>query len=258
MDWFYAQNGEQKGPVSEFDLRRLAGTGVVSQETLVWRSGMSQWEPYRTAAPPAPPPVSYPVTPTQTPLRFCNSCGLKFAATDLAVFGEATICASCQPAYVQRLRQGMTYAAAPAFRYGGFWIRVVATIIDGVVLQVVQFVILASFGLTAFYGAGNGTPDPDAQVALVGLVFLIVLALHFCYFVIFWSRTGATLGYMALGLKLVRPDGSPVSVGQAIGRWFSYALSVMILGFGLFMAGWDDQKRALHDRICETRVIRTR
>ena len=63
---------------------------------------------------------------------------------------------------------------------------------------------------------------------------------------------------MALGLKLVRADGASLTVGRIIGRFFAEMLSWIILFIGYIMAGFDEQKRALHDRICDTRVIKTR
>ncbi len=56
----------------------------------------------------------------------------------------------------------------------------------------------------------------------------------------------------------MRADGTPLSTGRIIGRHFAEMISNMILCIGYMMAGWDDEKRALHDRICDTRVIRTR
>jgi uncharacterized RDD family membrane protein YckC len=84
---------------------------------------------------------------------------------------------------------------------------------------------------------------------------LISFALTIAYEVYFISTRGATLGKMALGLKVIRPDNGPISVGLALGRYLSKILSALILYIGFIMAGFDDEKRALHDRICETRVI---
>jgi uncharacterized RDD family membrane protein YckC len=63
---------------------------------------------------------------------------------------------------------------------------------------------------------------------------------------------------MALGLKLLRRDGSKLGIGRIIGRYFSHVISAIILCIGYIMAAFDEEKRALHDRICDTRVIRTR
>jgi uncharacterized RDD family membrane protein YckC len=51
-------------------------------------------------------------------------------------------------------------------------------------------------------------------------------------------------------------DGGKVSYGRAVGRHFAKYLSSFTLGIGYIMAGIDDEKRALHDRICNTRVIK--
>jgi uncharacterized RDD family membrane protein YckC len=62
---------------------------------------------------------------------------------------------------------------------------------------------------------------------------------------------------MALGLKVVRPDGGPITAGRAAGRYFAKMISGMILMIGYIIAGFDSQKRALHDMICDTRVIKS-
>jgi uncharacterized RDD family membrane protein YckC len=62
---------------------------------------------------------------------------------------------------------------------------------------------------------------------------------------------------MALGLKVVRPGGGPITPGRAAGRYFSKMVSSMTLMIGYIIAGFDSEKRALHDMICDTRVIKT-
>ena len=63
---------------------------------------------------------------------------------------------------------------------------------------------------------------------------------------------------MALGLKVVRPNGMPVDLPRAFGRYFAKMLSAIILFIGYIMAGFDAEKRALHDMICDTRVVKVR
>lgn len=243
MDWFYAHEGRQTGPVSEADLVELSRSGTVTGDTLVWRQGMADWQPYRAAS-----------AGFETPLRYCNSCGNRFPMSDLAVFGESAICAACKPAYVQRLAQGMTSTAATQFEYAGFWIRFVAYFIDGVILSIVRYMATVPLGLESF----NQAIRPGIHWGDVGTASLIGLVVQVAYFTYFWTQHGATPGKMIFGLKVVRPDGSPISVGQAIGRVFAYILDTIILFIGFMMAGWDDEKRALHDRLCNTRVIKTR
>ncbi|MFW5870405.1 MAG: GYF domain-containing protein [Candidatus Sumerlaeota bacterium] len=49
MDWYYAQDGEQKGPVEEYELRQMHDAGQIQDETLVWAEGMAEWKPYSEA-----------------------------------------------------------------------------------------------------------------------------------------------------------------------------------------------------------------
>jgi uncharacterized RDD family membrane protein YckC len=266
MDWHYAENGQQIGPVSEEQLLQLAQSGAVQRETLIWRSGMTGWKPFGEAGPGAPPPL-----PGGAQNRLCASCGRMFATTDVAIYGESAVCADCKPAWSQRLRQGMTSTAPGGLRYAGFWIRVGAHLIDGIILSTVfGTVFFIFFGGTymeimrrAFEAGSQGNQlDPNEMAALIapmmasiGLFEFLGLAASLAYYAFFWVRLGATPGKMAVGIRVVRPDGSPISVGQAIGRFFGYILSGLILYIGYMMAGWDDQKRALHDRLAETRVI---
>jgi uncharacterized RDD family membrane protein YckC len=71
------------------------------------------------------------------------------------------------------------------------------------------------------------------------------------------GKYGATVGKMAAKIKIVNADGTPVSYGKAAGRYFAEILSSMICGIGYLMVAFDnEEKRALHDRICNTRVVR--
>jgi uncharacterized RDD family membrane protein YckC len=105
------------------------------------------------------------------------------------------------------------------------------------------------------------TPNPNNLGPFFlyqGVTMLINLSMSLLYSWFFLSRDGATPGKMALGLKVVRADGSKLSTGRIIGRFFSELLSSLLLCIGYIMAGFDEEKRALHDRICDTRVIKTR
>jgi len=72
----------------------------------------------------------------------------------------------------------------------------------------------------------------------------------------FLGKFSATPGKMALGLKVLRADGEMITYPRALGRFFAEFLSSVILAIGYIMAAFDEEKRALHDRICDTRVVR--
>jgi uncharacterized RDD family membrane protein YckC len=93
-------------------------------------------------------------------------------------------------------------------------------------------------------------------IMVQGILILIQFAINISYEVGFLGRFGATPGKMACKLKVVTSSGAPISYGRALGRYFASLLSGLILFIGYIMAAFYDEKRALHDRICDTRVIK--
>ena len=197
-------------------------------------------------------------------VRYCSQCGQPSPVDQLARFGDTLVCPNCKYSYVQKLREGVA-PVQPVFYYGGFWIRFVAAFIDGIILAVtssaVQLLLLGSV-YRPFANMREPMP-PDQALAAFGalmgtlaLSMLIGVAIGASYEGFFVSRVGATPGKMALGLKVVRPNGGPVSPGRAFGRYFAKWLSSMTLGIGYIIAGFDAEKRAMHDMIVDTRVVR--
>ena len=172
--------------------------------------------------------------------------------------------ASWQPLGVVR---GMAPAAAAVAgrHYGGFWIRLVAKLIDGILLGVASLILfipvlllLGGGAVLSQRGFGDGAMFAPAMVGAFAISRLAWLALSVFYDVYFLSKHGATPGKMAVGLKVIRADGGPISPMLAVARHFAEWVSAVIFMIGYIMAGFDTEKRALHDRICETRVIHAR
>src|SRR5260370_15339307 len=173
--------------------------------------------------------------------RYCSQCGQSRPADELASFGGLLVCSSCKNIYAQKLREGVTTTTALA--YAGFWIRVAAVFIDGLILFVIQFVLQMALA-PVFIGATR-----RGNIAVPILLYLIAIGTAAAYESVLISRYAATPGKMAMGLEVVRADGSPVSLGRAIGRYFSKQLSWMTLMIGYIMVAFDSQKRGLHDII---------
>jgi len=135
--------------------------------------------------------------------------------------------------------------------YAGFWIRVVATLIDSVVIYAVIFALMAIFGL------GGGFTDPSAfDMTTFAVVYAVVFVGVIGYFIgMESSAKQATLGKMAVGIKVGDEQGNRISVGKAAGRFFGKILSQLILYIGYMMAGWDPKKQALHDKLAGTFVF---
>jgi uncharacterized RDD family membrane protein YckC len=149
-------------------------------------------------------------------------------------------------------------------RYAGFWIRFVALIIDAIIMTVVGTILTLPLRLLMVGSTVTAVQSQDpaaalamlpAMMGMLGISMLVNIALGLAYEGYFVSNKGGTIGKLALGLQIIHVDGSRLTFAQAIGRYFARLLSAIILYIGFIMAGFDPEKRALHDRICNTLVI---
>jgi uncharacterized RDD family membrane protein YckC len=192
--------------------------------------------------------------PVQTVLA-CSQCGRALAQSDLVHIAGNWVCADCKPAFLSRVMASGAAGVLPnAWHYGGFWIRFGARMIDGIILGIVQACIAL-----VFFGTFGAQFLPSVmQSASSGFrlgFHLLCYAIAIVYEAAFLRYRGATPGKMALGLKVVRSNGESLGWGVSVGRYFMQFVSGIILLIGFIMAGFDDEKRALHDRVCDTRVI---
>ncbi len=271
--WYYAMNSQQQGPVSLEALQALFRSGQLNADTLVWREGMAEWAPARTVAAlqlttgpqsaatgdanaPLPPLRALPAEPTPELRSYCSQCGHGFSSADLIDYQGKLVCPNCKEVFFQRLREGLKPQDG-GYEYAGFWIRVAASLIDGVILAMLQFVVLLPLGMgSAMSGVLGNTAETATAVVTLGITYLVQIIVPLLYQGFFLSRYAATPGKKALGLKVLRPDGSHVSFLRAVCRSLASGLSGMILCIGYLMVAFDDEKRALHDHICDTRVVR--
>jgi uncharacterized RDD family membrane protein YckC len=197
--------------------------------------------------------------PTQ-PVLACAQCGRTFGQSDLVPIAGNWVCGDCKPAFLSRVVAGGP-AAASSLHYAGVGIRFGARFIDGLVF-IVPFVIVAFLLLPNMLRTSAATRTS----ALNGTFVLGALVFSLFYEVLMLRYWGATLGKMACGLKVVRSDGSSLGWGVSFGRYFMYNVVISAVPFvnwillitTAIMAGTDEQKRGLHDRVCDTRVIYNR
>ena len=265
MKWYYAEAGQQRGPVEEEEFRQLTATGTIRPDTLVWREGMAGWQQWAelSGAPPIAPVVAVaevpvakevPVTTKPDDAKFCSLCGNAYSPQALAAIGDKLVCVNCKPSFLQSMREGRQTVGLK--RFGGFWIRFWARCIDsvltGIVTAIIQFSGLAAIGLKNIE-----SDDVVSTMSIFAFSTLFGLAFQLAYEVYFLVNRGATPGKILLNLKVIRSDGGPITAGRAVGRFFGTMLSSMTLAIGYIIAGVDEEKRALHDHLCDTRVIRT-
>jgi len=142
--------------------------------------------------------------------------------------------------------------------YGGFWLRVVAYIIDAIVTSVVAGVLGMMMGAGIGVGMGSaGSTESDIVQAAEAVGNLLGLLIGWLYFAILESSPWqATLGKKALGLVVTDQLGQRIGFGRATGRYFAKILSALILLIGFIMVAFTERKQGLHDLIAGTFVVR--
>lgn len=127
--------------------------------------------------------------------------------------------------------------------YAGFWIRLGAYLLDGIIVGVPALIII--FALTVFYGFWGA-------VAGYGIAILISWLYHASFES---SEKQATLGKQAINVKVVDYRGKRITFARASGRYFAKILSALILLIGFIMVGFTEKKQGLHDYIASTYVV---
>jgi uncharacterized RDD family membrane protein YckC len=255
MNWFYAENGQQRGPVTEADLQALLAAGKINSETLVWREGMAEWQPWRQAGAAAnaiPGGTAATADSGATGSVVCSECGRSFPPSEVIRHGAVFVCGSCKPIFLQKLKEGAALNTG-ALEYASFGLRFGAKLLDGIILWIGQLIIGFVAGLLMTVGGGD---EATGMILFQVVLIFFSLVVNFVYNIFFIGKFGATPGKMACKIKVVQPDGSPVGYGRATGRAFGEIVSGIICYIGYLMMIWDEEKRTLHDRMANTRVVK--
>jgi len=252
MPWHYAINGQQIGPVSDVDFTRLVNAGTIGAETLVWQEGWSDWRAYRTVV------AAVPDGTTDDPdTAVCAVSGRRLPKRDMLEFEGRWVGVEHKEEFFQRLREGVSLTSDVV--YGSFGRRFAAKFVDGVIVGAANILMAFALGLLlgrVLVGPGHG---PSGAILLQIVVQASGIALALGYGIFFIRKYDATPGKLAMGLRLLRADGTKLSKGRIIGRYFAEWVSGMMLMIGYLMAAFDkEQRRTLHDRMVDTRVIDVR
>jgi uncharacterized RDD family membrane protein YckC len=190
--------------------------------------------------------------------QFCQNCGLTLSS-NLAPTQAAAPARAYAPA------PPVAYVAAPATPYGGFWIRLLAHLIDHIILGAVAaplffIMVLPSIVRIAHEAEQNQEPSPEMILTIVSSAF-VYIALAFVgqwlYEALLTSSSWqGTIGKRVLRLKVVDEAGNRIGFGRATGRFFAKILSSMFFCIGFIMIGFTERKTGLHDMLAGTRVLR--
>jgi uncharacterized RDD family membrane protein YckC len=191
--------------------------------------------------------------------RFCQGCGQEVGGAVLAAQAPTGLAPGAVPS-------GSGFPAALPF--AGFWERVGAYLIDGLILGI-PFGALAIVLVLTFGGFSvllhRRSADPDAAAAVAGPAVMLFFLAMMGFLVVQWlyfagmesSERQATFGKSVMSLRVANYDGQRISFGHATGRFFAKIVSGMVpFAIGYIMAAFTEKKQALHDFIAGTVVLR--
>lgn len=146
--------------------------------------------------------------------------------------------------------------------YASFWRRVAAFVIDNLILAIPVWIISGFFS-TYYMPQLMANRTQEEMAALFPLLFLGMILANLFFFVLFILYTSimessskqATVGKMALGIKVVDKNGQRLHFWHAVGRNLSKVVSYFVMYFGFFMAAFTRQRQGLHDMMAATFVV---
>jgi uncharacterized RDD family membrane protein YckC len=142
---------------------------------------------------------------------------------------------------------------AHALEYADFWRRFAAFVTDALILGI-ALRILFPFGALGFTFWDIGNSWFFIPILAVSYLFSILVVV--AYSVTFWTLRGQTPGMMILGMKVLRGDGTSVTLGYALLRYLGYIICTLMLGTGFLWIVFDPRKQGIHDKIADTVVVK--
>jgi uncharacterized RDD family membrane protein YckC len=167
----------------------------------------------------------------------CESCGTLHAENDV-------LCLHCGASLEMR---------AAAVRYGGFWRRFWACMLDGIVLGFASMLVYGA-GIVIVRYISPEIEDPVKALLIPQLVANTLIKAF--YFIYFHALTGQTVGKFVLGLKVVNRDGNPIGWARSIVRYAGYIISFLCACLGFIWIAFDSRKQGWHDKMAGSFVVR--
>ena len=261
-EWYYSLTpGIQEGPVDAEDLALLHADGQLGPDSLVWREGMSAWAPWRevmaqvlpasAVAAPAPSQQEFQqvLQPDTAPPAAPEGDGAwrPYAVAEPSPYA---------PPKARVTEQAPQAVLGHRVVYAGFWKRFAAAFIDNFVVSIAGGIIGAFIGFFSAISPVSSVDDLGMYSAVNLLAQLLSMVVAACYFGwMYASRYQASLGKMAIGIKVVRGNGDALTFWRGFWRYFAQIPSALILMIGYIMAAFTERKQALHDMICDTLVV---
>ena len=178
--------------------------------------------------------------------NYCQNCGAETK-------GHQEMCISCGKMLIN---QSEKY-------YAGFWLRVVASVIDSIIIGVPLSIIGVILGVVEVSLAADSYLMGDNALVLMDIIEVVTYLLGalvgvFYYAGMHSSKWQATLGKRMVGIKVIHSRGGRISFLRGVWRYIATFFSGITLYIGYMMAGFTERKQALHDKMAETLVVRYR
>lgn len=184
---------------------------------------------------------------------FCPACGTR--ATSGAI--TCTLCGALLPGHTAeeaRARVPVHARVPEPVRYGGFWRRLAALLLDALVLYFPAAIVRVLLGLPAI-NSMTSTMNVDSSLPMIASAVELFMDWLYVAFLVA-SRSRATLGMMVMDLQVSDLHGARISFSRATWRYFAQFLSVITLFIGYFMQPFNARRQTLHDMLSGTVVVR--
>lgn len=178
----------------------------------------------------------------------CTSCGATNPAAADSCFNCGTELRATTPEPVAAGSASLT-----EMTYAGFWIRLVAFVVNTVLLTPVYLTILFLIG-QGLHLIGAGDLFEEALSLLVTLAALLVAAIDMRFI----ADLGGTPGQLVLGLRVVDASGHRLSRPTTAARYVVFVVGVVALLLGPLWVAWDRRKQGWHDKVTGAFVVRKR
>lgn len=149
-----------------------------------------------------------------------------------------------------------TYADDSVWEYAPRRARVLAFLIDQLLLFSFFFTLVAVASFEIFLTSDYGEVDPPERASIAGIsIVAAIVPLWALYYVLTWRLAGRSLGQFVMGLRVVRRDGAPIGLGRAVVRMVALAISAMTLHLLAITMLFTQERRTTHDVIAGTVVV---
>ncbi|HYS55517.1 MAG TPA: RDD family protein [Thermoanaerobaculia bacterium] len=177
-------------------------------------------------------------------VRRCSRCGVTFCKDCLVDIQGKPYCATCKSEQLLDVRSGVDRTN---LQFASIGRRFAAQFLDGLIISIPTMILVFAI---AFSAAAGGKPP-----AALNLWFIIPSIIAVIYEALMLKSRGQTLGKMAMKVKVVSPDGTDVTGGQAWGRAVGRALLGFLYIVDYIPALFTKEKTTLHDMMARTRVV---